>query len=819
VRIFGPTDSKDQIEGTVNAAFRENGGRTPTNHGQFSSSRYAFLFKPGIYDVDLPVGYYTQILGLGRNPDEVIFNSSRGIYCKEGDKKSIFGSLSTFWRGAENFRRHGSMLWATSQATPLRRAIIDGDLELAEYTRHVGEGYSSGGFVGNVRVSGKMKALSQQQYCTRNAELAGGTMGGVWNMVYVGTMGAPETGCGPNQQNVAVVTVPVTPRIAEKPFISIDAAGRYSLHIPRFSHNRVGPDFSWGEVVDFEHVFVANASVTAATINTQLRQGFHVVLAAGMYHLEDTLELNRHGQVLLGIGLPTLVAAEGVPAIRVGNVDGVRIAGILVEAGTGGKREALFEWGEGTYKGNPKAPGLMHDVFIRVGGTNDPVHAQAKSRIMMRIASGNVIGDNLWLWRADHGVSGIVKSEMNPCDTGLEVTGGNVTMYGLAVEHTLKDLVNWSGNNGETYFYQSELPYDVTQAYGDNGYVGYRVHDDVITHKAFGVGVYHYFRDHAVHVQSGIAVPAWLLNSFVAPLSVYLSGKGEMQHVINNYGVETSSRTDQAKWFCKKGPKVPPPTTTVTATTTTTKTRTGTKTSTTTWTRTMTTSKTVTSTTRTTTSTTRTMTSTTFTGTITSSTTTTTSSSSTTQTQTITRSSTTTSVTSTTTTTTTTSPGPWWIMFSSPPQVGSLGFTAFLAGVGLLNLCFIYVLVNHACCRRRRVPQEPRVPVSRLLSILGSPQSGVLSPMSSIFGGASPGPFSNSPRQDAARTVSVDANNTYARRSLESQFWLPSSRVSDTPGRPKMTSRLFSMTSMNESAYSMSPRGNALLASWVSRSP
>lgn len=681
------------------------------------------------------------------------------------------------------------------------------------------------GLSGNVRVSGKMKALSQQQYCTRNAELAGGTMGGVWNMVYVGTMGAPVTGCGPNEQNVAVVTVPVTPRIAEKPFISIDAAGHYSLHIPHFTRNRVGPDFSWGHVVDFKHVFVANSSVTAATINGQLSQGMHVVLTPGMYHLEDTLELSKHGQVLLGLGLPTLIAAEGIPAIRVGNADDVRIAGILVEAGAGGKRETLFEWGDGTHEGDPKAPGLMHDVFIRVGGTNDPADVQAQSRIMVRIASGNVIGDNLWLWRADHGVSGIVKSEMNPCDTGLEVTGGNVTMYGLAVEHTLKDLVHWSGDNGETYFYQSELPYDVTQAYGDAGYVGYRVHDNVIAHKAFGVGVYHYFRDHPVHVQSGIAVPAWLLNSVVAPLSVYLSGKGEMQHVINNRGAVTSSLTDtKAQYFCKKGPSVPPPTTTVTATTSTTMSRTGTETSTPTVTRTVTTSSTVTSITSTTTSTstsstTQTVTTTTVTGTITSTTTTTTSSSSTTKTLTITRSTTTTSITSTTTTTSTTTPGPWWIMFSSPPQVGSLRFIAFLAGIGLLNLCFIYVLVNHACCRRRRVPQEPRVPVSRLLSILGSPQSGVFSPMSSIFGGASPGPFSNSPRQDAARTVSVDAGNNYARRSLEQQFWLPNSRVSDTPGGPKMASRLFSMASMNESAYSMSPRGNALLASWVSRSP
>jgi len=83
-------------------------------------------------------------------------------------------------------------------------------------------------------------------------------------------------------------------------------------------------------------------------------------------------------------------------------------------------------------------------------------------------------------------------------------------MYGLAVEHTLHDLVQWSGQAGETYFFQAELPYDATQAFGDAGYVAYRVTDSVLSHKAFGVGVYHYFRDNQVLVRSAIAAPAWL---------------------------------------------------------------------------------------------------------------------------------------------------------------------------------------------------------------------------------------------------------------------------------------------------------------------
>jgi hypothetical protein len=41
--------------------------------GHFSDKRLAFLFHPGVYPVDLAVGYYTQIIGLGNLPDDVIF--------------------------------------------------------------------------------------------------------------------------------------------------------------------------------------------------------------------------------------------------------------------------------------------------------------------------------------------------------------------------------------------------------------------------------------------------------------------------------------------------------------------------------------------------------------------------------------------------------------------------------------------------------------------------------------------------------------------------------------------------------------------------
>lgn len=117
--------------------------------------------------------------------------------------------------------------------------------------------------------------------------------------------------------------------------------------------------------------------------------------------------------------------------------------------------------------------------------------------------------------------------------------------YSLACEHTLGDMLVWNGNYGETFFYQAEFPYDVTQQnYGDMGYTGYRVGDNVTTHYGYGLGVYSYFRDHAVRVASGIVVPEHPNVFMNNCLTVFLNGLGDIEHVINTTG--GTSRTGQS---------------------------------------------------------------------------------------------------------------------------------------------------------------------------------------------------------------------------------------------------------------------------------
>ncbi|MDX6353666.1 MAG: hypothetical protein QOF98_569, partial [Streptomyces sp.] len=54
VYIFDSSTATDTIQSTVDAVYAQQAG------AEFGTGRYALLFKGGLYDVDVNVGYYTQ---------------------------------------------------------------------------------------------------------------------------------------------------------------------------------------------------------------------------------------------------------------------------------------------------------------------------------------------------------------------------------------------------------------------------------------------------------------------------------------------------------------------------------------------------------------------------------------------------------------------------------------------------------------------------------------------------------------------------------------------------------------------------------------
>jgi hypothetical protein len=196
----------------------------------------------------------------------------------------------------------------------------------------------------------------------------------------------------------------------------------------------------------------------------------------------------------------------------------------------------------GSSANNAANPISLHDVFFRIGGAG-----VAKATNTLTVNSDYVIGDHMWLWRADHGDG--VGWTVNTADTGLTVNGDNVTMYGLFVEHYQKYQTVWNGNGGRTYFYQNEMPYDPPNQGAwmngaTRGYAAYKVADSVTTHEAYGLGSYCvFFGDPNVVGERAFEVPNKPGVRFTNMVIVSLGGVGTINHVINNTGGPANSAT------------------------------------------------------------------------------------------------------------------------------------------------------------------------------------------------------------------------------------------------------------------------------------
>jgi hypothetical protein len=279
---------------------------------------------------------------------------------------------------------------------------------------------------------------------------------------------------------------------------------------------------------------VAHPGDSAATINQALAQGLNLVFTPGIYHVNQTINVNRANTVVLGLGYATVIPDNGVNAMAVGDVDGVKIAGLLFDAGTV-TSNTLLQIGPGGASASHSAnPPSVQDVFFRIGGAGP---GSATNSLVVN--SNNTLIDHIWAWRADHG-SGVGWTT-NTADTGLIVNGNNVMAYGLFVEHYQKYEVVWNGNGGRTIFLQNEMPYDppsnAAWRAGVNGYAAYKVADTVTSHEAWGLGSYCNFSTNpAVVADHAFETPTNANVRFHDLLTVSLGGVGVISHVINTTG-------------------------------------------------------------------------------------------------------------------------------------------------------------------------------------------------------------------------------------------------------------------------------------------
>jgi hypothetical protein len=548
--VFTPSMTQAAIQADVNAIYAQQ----VTN--EMGTARYALLFEPGTYGsqsspLDIPVGYYTEVDGLGQDPSAVVINGGVTAVGMNGS-----GALDIFWRSVSNLTIHvvpvapgdchtGNEMWAVSQAAPMRRVDVKDFTTFMPYCEN--PNFASGGFVADSRLEGGALNGSQQQFYVRNSDLGAGWTNYVWNQVFSGDIGAPGQDFG---NGAAYTTLAQTPVSRERPYLYIDGSGAWNVFVPSAQTNSAGPTWANGHTagtsIPLSQFFVATPSDSVSTLNAALARGLDLLLTPGVYNVDSPIKVKRPDAVVAGLGMATLTATNGNSVLNTADVTGIDVSGLIVDAGPVNSPVLVQIGSKNGNNGVPhnqaSDPTALQDVFFRVGGPH-----VGKATAALEVNSDNTILDDLWIWRADHGVAGSVGWTVNTADTGLVVNGDHVTATGLFVEHFQKYNVIWNGSGGEVVFFQNELPYDPpTQAdYEHDGVLGFaafKVADAVQSFEGYGMGSYIFTNVNPdIHVSHAFEVPDTPGVQMHDLLTINLSGPGTIDHVINDTGGPVSS--------------------------------------------------------------------------------------------------------------------------------------------------------------------------------------------------------------------------------------------------------------------------------------
>ena len=558
VIVISPSESVSTIASTLNAI------GTQQNPNQFGTQRYEILFEPGTYGsaaapLDFQVGYYESVEGLGQNPSQVVINGTIDSWnqCTNGVQTECYAT-DNFWRSVSNLTINvtgltgcfaGEEVWAASQASPMRRVDINGNVTLMDYCDGTPD-WASGGFIADSELNGTVENGSQQQYLTRNTNIGSWT-NGVWNQVFCGDPGAPAQSFstttianGGPQPYTTLGTCPVT---QEEPYLYTDSSGNYNVFVPSVRTNSSGPSWAGGNTpgtsLSVNNTFyIVNSSSTITTINAALAAGENLLFTPGVYSYASTINVTKADTKIIGLGFATLIPTAGQTTISVADVGGVNISGLILDAGPVNSPTLLTVGTQGSTVSHASDPVSIDDVFFRIGGAE--VGSVTDAFIDN---SNNSILDDIWSWRADHGAGGGSWTS-DTAATGLTVNGSNVTAYGLAIEHYQQYETVWNGQGGTVIFYQNENPYDVPSQAAwmssatQDGYPAFYIPNSVTTFQGYGMGVYSNF-DVGPAIESAMAFQAPATSGVVFHdiFTKWLNNFGGIESVINGTGGPTNS--------------------------------------------------------------------------------------------------------------------------------------------------------------------------------------------------------------------------------------------------------------------------------------
>lgn len=609
--IFASTDDTDKINETVQKIFIAQNDYN--NDAQFNSDNWAIYYKPGDYKGTecVPVGFYTQVAGLGKLPKDVELNNIEiPAYLSDNN------ATCNFWRSAENLAVTGTgnasvldkvapsysnwksdqLNWSVAQAAPIRRVY-----STRPVTYDFNYGWASGGytadcmFVGTDSEENGAGTHSGQQYYTRNSEITGNAYGTTLNQFCQGVIAKNlptdvdyessfadkfqplESNEGYTNWAIpaedggqqVITSISKTEEISEKPFLYLNDDEEYCVFVPAVQRDRVG--VSWGEgkandgmgegeSLPLSAFYIAKPTDTAAAINAQIENGKNIYFTPGIYHAEVPIKVDRENTILLGSGMASVIPDNGEAAVETADLDGIRICGLIFDAGENSKY--LLRVGKNkTTVSHATAPIVLQDLFFRVGGTTNEL---TKAEDALEINTNDVICDHFWIWRADHGAG--VEWYGNESRHGIIVNGDRVICYALFNEHFQEYDVLWNGDYGKTYFLQNEKCYDPIsqEAWMSHdgkvkGYAAYKVNNQIKHHYAVGLGIYNVFiytgptydsKEVSISMQNAVEVPnAADVRVENACVQTFAKDDGQYQsidHLINGVGPGVSSGNDPA---------------------------------------------------------------------------------------------------------------------------------------------------------------------------------------------------------------------------------------------------------------------------------
>ncbi len=260
-----------------------------------------------------------------------------------------------FWRTLENFAvtpssdvpyktTKGVTRIAVSQAAPLRRLHVKGELASVRLGLRRGTWAAPAAASWPTRSSTARSSPPRSSSGSRATASgpAGATPSGTWSSWAATT---PPPGTFPNPRlhrrgpdaRHPREALPLRRRRRRVPRLRPGPADQHA----GASAGLDGP--TPGTSIPIDRFYIAQpATATAAAINAALAAGKHILFTPGVYSLDDTLRVTRADTILLGLGVPSLIPTAGLPIISVADVDGVKIAGLILDAGPGQVADACW---------------------------------------------------------------------------------------------------------------------------------------------------------------------------------------------------------------------------------------------------------------------------------------------------------------------------------------------------------------------------------------------------------------------------------------------------------------------------------------------